>query len=116
MFRALLATLIVSALVLKRLVCDRRYRLRFGPRRLRTVAAAGKQSPLPPGGAAGIEEAQGIEGDLYWLQTGLVIGAFVIIWVLMGIGDDSTKQPLRRVDNSARARRSEHRALAPATE
>jgi len=88
MFRALLATLIVSALVLSAWSAT----AATGAVRtaaVETVAAAGKQSPLPPGGAAGIEEAQGIEGDSYWLQTGLVIGAFVIIWVLMGIGDDS---------------------------
>jgi len=75
MFRTLLAALVVSALVLSPWSA--------------TVAAARNQSTLPPGSAAGIEEAQGLESGSYWLEAGLVIGAFVIIFIVMGVdGDD----------------------------
>jgi len=75
MFRALLAALVVSAVVLSPWSA--------------TVAAARNQSALPPGSAAGIEEAQGLESSSYWREAGLVIGAFVIIFIVMGVdGDD----------------------------
>ena len=51
---------------------------------VRTVAA-GNQPALPPGGAAGIKKAQGLDG--YWREAALVIGAFVIVWLLAGIDD-----------------------------
>jgi hypothetical protein len=85
MFRALLATLIVSALALSALSATAATRT-ARTEAMGTVAAVGNPSPLPPGVAAGIKEAQGI-GDSYWLQAGLVIGAFVVIFVLMGIDD-----------------------------
>ena len=54
---------------------------------VRTVAA-GNQPALPPGGAAGIKKAQGLDG--YWREAALVIGAFVVLFLLIGIdgGDD----------------------------
>ena len=52
-----------------------------------SVGAASNRSALPPGGAAGIKEAQGIESGSYWREAGLVIGAFVIVWLLAGIDD-----------------------------
>jgi len=53
------------------------------------AAAPGNQPVLPPGGAAGIKRAQGLENDRYWWQAGLIIGAFVVVFLLAGIdGDD----------------------------
>jgi hypothetical protein len=52
------------------------------------VAAASNQPALSPGGAAGIKAAQGLENDRYWWQAGLVIGAFVVVYLLAGIHDD----------------------------
>ena len=86
MFRTLLATLIVSVLVLSAWSATAAAS-RVRTETARTVAAVSNPSPLPSGDAAGIKEAQGIESDSYWLQAGLVIGAFILIWVLMGIDD-----------------------------
>ena len=44
-------------------------------------------SPLPPGGAAGIKEAQGIENSP-WLGIGIVAGIVIIAWVLLDDDDD----------------------------
>ncbi len=44
-------------------------------------------SPLPPGGAAGIKEAQGIENSP-WLGLGIVAGIVIIAWVLLDYDDD----------------------------
>ena len=87
MFRTLLASLIVSALMLGAWSATAATSTARTEAVVGTVAPASHQVPLPPGGAAGIKEAQGIESDSYWLQTGLVIGAFVVVWVLMGIDD-----------------------------
>jgi hypothetical protein len=54
-----------------------------------TAAPAHNHSVLAPGGPAGIKKAQGIESDRYWLEAGLVIGAFVIVGLLMGIHEGS---------------------------
>jgi len=89
MSRTLLATLIVSALALSPWSVTEAGST-AQTEAVGIVAAASNQSPLPPGGAAGIKEAQGIERG-YWLEAGLVIGAFVIIFVLMGI-DDSDEE------------------------
>ena len=58
----------------------------------KTVATARNHAALPPGRAAGIKKAQGIEGDRYWLEAGLIIGAFVIAYLLAGIdgSDEAT--------------------------
>ena len=86
MSRTLLATLIASTLALSDLSATAATST-VQTDAVGIVAAVRNHSPLPPGDAAGIKEAQGIENDSYWLQAGLVIGAFVIIWVLMGIDD-----------------------------
>jgi hypothetical protein len=44
-------------------------------------------SPLPPGGVAGIKEAQGIENSP-WLGLGIVAGIVIIAWVLLDDDDD----------------------------
>ena len=86
MSRALLAMLIVSVLALGAVSATAATRT-GQTEAVGTVAASSNPSPLPPGVAAGIKEAQGIEGDSYWLQAGLVIGAFILVYVLMGIDD-----------------------------
>ena len=45
-------------------------------------------SPLPPGGAAGIKEAQGIENSP-WLGIGIVVGIVLVAWLLLDDDDDS---------------------------
>jgi len=85
MSRTLLAALTASALVLSAwpaTAATSTVRIEA----VGTVAPASNPSPLPPGRAAGIKEAQGIEGS-YWLEAGLVIGAFIVIFVLLGIDD-----------------------------
>jgi len=49
-------------------------------------------SPLPPGGAAGIKQAQGIE-DSPWLGLGIVAGIVIIAWVLLDDNDDDDEAP-----------------------
>jgi hypothetical protein len=44
-------------------------------------------SPLPPGAAAGIKEAQGIENSP-WLGIGIVAGIVIIAWILLDDDDD----------------------------
>jgi hypothetical protein len=48
--------------------------------------AAKNSSPLPPGGAAGIEQAQGFENSP-WLGLGLVAAAVIIAWILIDNDD-----------------------------
>jgi hypothetical protein len=80
----LLAILIVSALVLS--AWHATAATIAAPREaVGSAAPAGNQPALRPGGASGIKEAQGIESRRYWREAGLVIGAFVIIWLLAGI-------------------------------
>ena len=45
-------------------------------------------SPLQPGGAAGIKEAQGIENSP-WLGIGIVVGIVLIAWLLLDSDDDN---------------------------
>jgi hypothetical protein len=91
MSRALLAILIVSALVLS--TWHATAATIAAPTEAVGRVAAGNQSALRPGGASGIKEAQGIESSRYWRQAGLVIGAFVIIWLLAGIHESDDAPP-----------------------
>ena len=86
MFRTLLAALVVSALVLSPWSATAAPNT-VATEAVGTVAAARNQWVLPPGSAAGIKEAQGLERGSYWREAGLVIGAFVIIFIVMGIDD-----------------------------
>jgi len=54
-----------------------------------TVQAADTKnfSPLPPGGAAGIKEAQGYE-DSPWLGIGIVAAIVIVAWILLDDDDD----------------------------
>lgn len=54
---------------------------------VQTVDSTKNQSPLPPGGAAGIKQAQGFE-DSPWLGLGLVAAVVVIAWILLDDDDD----------------------------
>jgi hypothetical protein len=61
---------------------------------------------LPPGRAAGIKKAQGIEGDRYWLEAGLIIGALSSRTILAGIdGSDEANR-----DDGSLAARADHRS------
>jgi hypothetical protein len=79
----LLATLLASALVLNAWSATAAASTQPG-----RPVAAGNQPALPAGGAAGIKRAQGLEGGGYWREAALVIGAFVVLFVLIGIDDD----------------------------
>ena len=83
MSRVLLATLFSSVLVLNAWSATA---TAASIEPVRTVAA-GNQPALPPGGAAGIKKAQGLESG-YWREAALVIGAFVVLFLLIGIDDD----------------------------
>ena len=54
---------------------------------VQTADAVKNQSPLPPGGAAGIKQAQGFE-DSPWLGLGLVAAVVVIAWILLDDDDE----------------------------
>jgi import receptor subunit TOM6-like len=54
---------------------------------VQTVAPANNQSPLPPGGAAGIEQAQGFQ-DSPWFGIGVIVGLFVLGVLLLQDDDD----------------------------
>jgi hypothetical protein len=84
--RTPLAILIVSALVLNTWSATAATRT-VPTESVASVAATSNRSALPPGRAAGIKEAQGIESDSYWRQAAWVIGAFVLVGLLMGIDD-----------------------------
>jgi hypothetical protein len=49
-------------------------------------------SPLPPGGAAGIKEAQGIE-DSPWLGLGIVAAIIAVAWILIDDDDNDNETP-----------------------
>src|SRR4030095_14346163 len=55
---------------------------------VQTTDSAKNLSPLPPGGAAGIEQAQGYE-DSPWLGLGLVAAIVIIAWILIDNQDDN---------------------------
>jgi hypothetical protein len=51
------------------------------------TSASNNQSPLPPGTAAGIKQAQGWQIDP-WLGVGIVVGVFLIGVLLLHDDDD----------------------------
>ena len=57
------------------------------PQVVQTSDAVKNQSPLPPGGAAGIKQAQGFE-DSPWLGLGLVAAVVIIAWILLDDDED----------------------------
>jgi hypothetical protein len=59
---------------------------------VQTAESPKNVSPLPPGGAAGIKQAQGIE-DSPWLGLGIVAGIVIIAWVLLDDNDDDDEAP-----------------------
>jgi len=46
------------------------------------------QDPLPPAGAAGIKQAQGLIGEYPILTLVLVAGAIALVWILLDDDDD----------------------------
>jgi hypothetical protein len=52
------------------------------------TTAVQNQSPLPPAGAAGIKEAQGIEQSA-WLGIGLVVLFVGVAWLLLDSDDEA---------------------------
>ena len=55
---------------------------------VQTSDAAKNQAPLPPGGAAGIKQAQGAWENSPWVGIGLVILAVGIAWLLLDDDED----------------------------
>jgi hypothetical protein len=51
------------------------------------------QAPLPPAGAAGIKQAQGIFGEYPLLTLALVAGAIALVWILLDDDDDDEEAP-----------------------
>ena len=51
------------------------------------------QAPLPPAGAAGIQQAQGFFGDYPLLTLALIGGAIALVWILLDDGDDDEEAP-----------------------
>ena len=58
-----------------------------GTQAAQSESAANNQAPLPPGGAAGIKEAQGVQ-DSPWLGIGIVVALFVGGVLLLDDDDD----------------------------
>ena len=54
---------------------------------MQTIAPANNQSPLPPGGSAGIKQAQGFQ-ESPWFGIGVVVARFVIGVLLRQDDDD----------------------------
>ena len=54
---------------------------------VKQAAAPSNSAPLPPGAAAGIKEAQGVENSP-WLGIGVVVGLFVAGVLLLDDDDD----------------------------
>jgi len=59
---------------------------------VQTADSSKNFSPLPPGGAAGIKQAQGIE-DSPWLGIGIVAAIVIVAWVLLDDNDDDDETP-----------------------
>ena len=49
---------------------------------------AKNQVPLPPAGAAGIKQAQGVFGEYPLLTLALIGGAIALVWILLDDDDD----------------------------
>jgi hypothetical protein len=86
MLRQLMASLVSSALVLGSVSTS----ALSAP--VPAAAPAKNQSPLAPGRAAGIKQAQGSQIDPL-LAGGIVVGIFVIAALLIGDNDDDDDGP-----------------------
>jgi hypothetical protein len=60
---------------------------------VQTSDQAKNQAPLPPAGAAGIKQAQGVFGEYPLLTLALVAGAIVLVWILLDDDDDDEEVP-----------------------
>ena len=87
MSRKLMAILVSSALAFGSVSTSAWSATEGQAQAVQTVDSAKNQSPLPPGGAAGIKQAQGFE-DSPWLGLGLVAAVVVIAWILLDDDDD----------------------------
>jgi hypothetical protein len=58
-----------------------------------TSDQAKNQAPLPPAGAAGIKQAQGVLGEYPLLTLALVAGAIALVWILLDDDDDDEEVP-----------------------
>ena len=64
-----------------------------------TAKAGGNSTPLPPGGAAGIRQAQG-GGDTVWHIIGLgFLGGVVLAMILVGNDEDDEPVPTTTTSN-----------------
>jgi hypothetical protein len=59
---------------------------------VQTADVSKNQSPLQPGGAAGIKQAQG-SGGIPPLTLALITGALVLVWILLGEDNDDDSVP-----------------------
>jgi hypothetical protein len=57
---------------------------------VQTVDPARNQPPLPPAGAASIEQAQGFIRNYPLLTIAIVAGVVALVWILVDDDDDSS--------------------------
>jgi hypothetical protein len=91
MSRKLMALLVSSALVFGNVSTSAWSATETSNQVTQAVQAADvtkNQSPLPPGSAAGIKEAQGSWENNPWVGLGLVAAIVIIAWILIDNDDD----------------------------
>ena len=88
MSRKLMAILVSSTLVFGNFTTS----AWSAPAKFSATSAVTNQSPLPPGGAAGIRQAQG-EGIEPWAAIAIVAGIFLVGVLLLHEDDDDTSSP-----------------------
>jgi hypothetical protein len=60
---------------------------------VQTADPAKNISPLPPGAAAGIKQAQGEWENSPWVGLGLVAAIVIIAWILLDDDDEDEETP-----------------------
>jgi len=96
MSRQLMAVLLSSALVFGSVSTSAWSAPDVGANQTQSVQGgepAKNQAPLPPAGAAGIQQAQGILGEYPLLTIALVAGAIALVWILLDDDDDDEEAP-----------------------
>ena len=90
MSRKLMAVLLSSALVFGSVGTSAWSAPDVGANQAQSVQGepAKNQAPLPPAGAAGIQQAQGLLGNYPLLTLALIGGAIALVWLLIDDDDD----------------------------